>query len=91
MYSRVVDFKFGGSLLKKVETLIFFQNIQKMCTRVVIPAYTITCRKNTKKSILMCTNIMVPTYTLVSRINIKKQEYNVYSHTGSYIHLHTWA
>jgi hypothetical protein len=91
MYSRVVDFKFGGSLLKKVETLIFFQNIQKMCTRVVIPAYTITSRKNTKKSILMCTNILVPTYTLVSRINIKKQEYNVYSHTGSYIHLYTWA
>ena len=90
-YSRVVDFKFGGSLLKKVETLIFFQNSKNMCTRVVIPIYIILSIINTKNSNIMCTDILVPTYTLLSRINIKKQWYNVYSDTGSYIYLYIWA
>ena len=65
MYCRVVDFKFGGSLLKKVETLIFFQNSKKMCTRVVIPIYTILSRINSKNSNIMCTQILVPTYTFI--------------------------
>ena len=52
-------------LKKSKLRFFFFQNSKKMCTRVVIPIYTILSRINTKNSNIMCTMILVPTYILL--------------------------